>query len=146
MQGGANILNNKISCTVTLWRVHTVFFPPLLPSSSILFNSKRALLWRFIVAGNNKTCFALYGKCPIFLSNFNQIWIVLTGFHVNPQYQISRKSVQWRLHWYMQTDGQDECNRRFLGLCRYVKKSRGLSKRGSPPVGGGRVGRRANKS
>jgi len=33
-------------------------------------------------------------KCPIFLSNFNQIWIFSRYFQKSYQYQISRKSVK----------------------------------------------------
>ena len=33
-------------------------------------------------------------KCPIFLSNFRQIWSATTNFRGNPQHKISSKSVQ----------------------------------------------------
>jgi hypothetical protein len=62
-------------------------------NSLIPFQLQRALLWRFIVAGNNK---------PIFLPDFNQIWVFSTHFHSSPQYQILRKSFQRE----PQTDGR----------------------------------------
>jgi hypothetical protein len=35
----------------------------------------------------------LHVKCPLFLSDFNQIWIFSTDFHRSVQHQISRKSI-----------------------------------------------------
>ena len=47
-------------------------------------------------------------KSPIFLTNFDQIWISSTDFHRCPQYQISQKSVHWQLRWCMQTEGRTD--------------------------------------
>jgi hypothetical protein len=33
-------------------------------------------------------------KCPIFLSDFSQIWSVMTNFRESPQHKISSKSAQ----------------------------------------------------
>ena len=48
----------------------------------------------------------LHVKCPIFLPDFNQIWIFSTDFHETPQHQISRKSIQWEQRRHMPTHGQ----------------------------------------
>jgi len=53
------------------------------------------ILRRFNVAGNNKTHLDLHVKCPILLSDFNQICNISTDFHKTPRYQISWKSFQW---------------------------------------------------
>lgn len=37
-------------------------------------------MWRFNVAGNNKTHLGLQVKYPTFLSDFNHIWIFLVKF------------------------------------------------------------------
>ena len=39
------------------------------------FHSKRSLIWRFNVAGNNKTYLGLQVQCPILLPDFNQTGI-----------------------------------------------------------------------
>jgi hypothetical protein len=52
------------------------------PNSLITFHWKRALLWRFNVAGKNKTQLGLRLKRPI-SSDFNQIWIFSTDFHTS---------------------------------------------------------------
>jgi hypothetical protein len=44
-------------------------------NSLIPFHSKRALLWRFNIAGNNKSYSSLHVKCPIILPDFIQIWV-----------------------------------------------------------------------
>ena len=53
------------------------------------------ILWIFNVAGNNKRYLDLHVKCPILLSDFNQICNISTDFHKTPRHQISRKSFQW---------------------------------------------------
>jgi len=35
--------------------------------------------------------------------NFDKIWIFLTECRKSSQYQILRKSFQWKLRWYMST-------------------------------------------
>jgi hypothetical protein len=45
-------------------------------------------------------------KCSLILPDFNKIWIFHTDFHDRSQYQISWKSVQWKLHGYTQADNQ----------------------------------------
>jgi len=34
---------------------------------------------------------------PDMVFSFNQLWILTTDFHKSPQYNISRKSIQWKL-------------------------------------------------
>jgi hypothetical protein len=45
------------------------------------------------VAGNNKMYLGLHVKCPILLSNFNQIWSFSTQYFKSSKYQISQKSI-----------------------------------------------------
>jgi hypothetical protein len=40
----------------------------------ILSVAQTVYLWRIYMAGNNQTHLNLQEKCPIFLSDFNQIW------------------------------------------------------------------------
>jgi hypothetical protein len=46
----------------------------------------------------------LFINFPIFLPDFNQIWIFWTDFNESPQYQISRTSDQWEPRRWMQTE------------------------------------------
>jgi len=48
--------------------------------------------------------FSLHVKYPLFLSDFNDIWILTTGFWKILKYQISLKSVQWKQSRSMRTD------------------------------------------
>jgi hypothetical protein len=57
-------------------------------NSLIQFQSKRVILVRFNVSSNNKTHLGLHVMCPIFLPDFNQIWIFSTDFSESFQYQI----------------------------------------------------------
>jgi hypothetical protein len=64
----------------------------------------------------------LHGKCPIFVSDCNEIWMYLTDFRNNSQYQ-------YIIHADRQTDGHDEAKMLFLLLgirvwkawCNYYK-------------------------
>jgi len=47
------------------------------------------------VEANNESYPVLYINCPIFVSDYQQIWIVTKYFHVGLHPKISRKSVQW---------------------------------------------------
>jgi hypothetical protein len=49
-------------------------------------------------------CLAPHVKCPIFLTYFNQIWILSTDFRRGPQYKISRNPAQWDKWNDRQTD------------------------------------------
>ena len=60
-------------------------------------------------------------NADIFFSFFNQIWILLTGFHKIPQYQILLKSVLWEPCWYM---GVDELADRHEGANRLFSRKR----------------------
>jgi hypothetical protein len=41
------------------------------------------------------TCLGIHGNYPMFLFDFNQIWILLTNLNRSFQFQVSRKSVMW---------------------------------------------------
>ena len=63
-------------------------------------------------------------KCPLFLSDFNEIWTFWTAFRKRLRHQISWKFVQWKPSCSMQKDGRaeredkyDEANSRFLQFC-----------------------------
>jgi hypothetical protein len=55
-------------------------------------------------------------KCPLFLSNFNQIWIFSTYFRENTQISNFTKTFQWGPCCYMRTDGRTEANSRLRNL------------------------------
>jgi hypothetical protein len=63
------------------------------------------LLWRVYMAGNNTTYFGLHVMCPVFLSNFNQIWIFSTDFLKSPRIRFNGNlSSESRSDTYLQTD------------------------------------------
>jgi len=43
---------------------------------------------------------------PTFMLDFNRIWILSIDSHKGPQYQVSRKCLQWELRWFIRTNGQ----------------------------------------
>jgi len=64
--------------------------PPLKPQSHtptlfLILLDKTVCLWRNYVAGKNTAYLGLRVKCPIFLSDFNQIWVFWTDFHISAQ-------------------------------------------------------------
>jgi hypothetical protein len=59
---------------------------------------------KVIFAINNTTCSGPPIRHPVFLPDFNKIWVFSTDFHWSLQCQISWKFVQWDMHWYMRTD------------------------------------------
>jgi hypothetical protein len=72
----------------------------------------------------------LHVKYPLSLSDFNQTYILLTGFRKVLKYQISLKSVQWEPscsirtdgHIDRQTDRHDEAHSRFSQMCERAYK------------------------
>jgi hypothetical protein len=67
-----------------------------------------------------ETQLSLSIKCPTFLSSLNQIWLLWTVIRKSRQYQISCKSVQWKPHWYMRTDGRADV-KKLIGAFRYLQ-------------------------
>jgi hypothetical protein len=71
----------------------------------------------FVLLTKIQTYSGLHARCPILLSDFNQIWSLSKDFRRSRQYEISRKFVRWEPHWNIrndrQTDGHDEANSRF---------------------------------
>lgn len=87
------------------------------------YHLNRALLWRFDVADNNRTCLGRHVKCLI-LPDVNQIWIFFSAdFHESLRCQISRKSVQWNPRWSMQTDARTDGHDEVLGTSRDYAKA-----------------------
>lgn len=62
----------------------------------------------------------LHVKCAIFLTHFNQIWISEQCFIKVPQHQISWKSVQLELCWYMWMDIHTNKTKLTGALCDYT--------------------------
>ena len=58
------------------------------------FHSNRTCLWWFNITGKSKKYLGLNGKCPIFSSDFNQIWKLSTNVHRNPRYQTPSQTAQ----------------------------------------------------
>ena len=56
-------------------------------------------------------------KGPIFLPDFNQLWILNRFLMEVPQYQISPKSVPWEPRQYIRTEEHGETHWRFSRLC-----------------------------
>ena len=67
-------------------------------------------------------CIGLHVKCPLFLSDFNENWILLIYFRKMVDYHISWKSAQWEPSFSMRTDGQtdrhDEASNHFRNLAK----------------------------
>jgi hypothetical protein len=98
---------------INLWRVritmvamttqHCVLcvFWSYMSLSAIYKYCTKMLLLLIYIAGYNKTFLGLHVQCPIFLSDFKLIWIVLTDFHES-QYK--------KFHWNLSSSSLlDEC-------------------------------------
>jgi hypothetical protein len=63
----------------------------------------------------------LYVKYPLFLSDFNESWILSIDFRKILKYKISWKSVEWEPSFPMltdgRTDGHDKANSRLSQFC-----------------------------
>ena len=65
---------------------------------------------------NSKMYIGLYINCPIFLPDFNQIWVFLTDFHGSVQHQIHRNLSSGS---HNDTYGrQDEANNHISQICK----------------------------
>ena len=71
----------------------------------------------------------LHVKRQLFLSDFNEIWIISKDFQKIIKYQISWKSVQWGPSYSIRTDkrtgGIDEANSRFRNSANAPKSNEG---------------------
>ena len=87
-----------MSETLLQWKLNIVFFlycgPTLIAVNNAniesvametqkcfsLYSLCLATLWQVYVAGNNKTCLDVRVKWPIFLSDFDQTWLLAIDF------------------------------------------------------------------
>ena len=97
-------------------RSRNVYTTSTILTASYLFTRRKRFYSGLMSPATVKTFLGLHVRCPIFLPDFNQIWVFSTdSYTFFSQYQIPRKSV--RRERCRQTDGHDEGNRRFSGLC-----------------------------
>jgi hypothetical protein len=59
-------------------------------------------------------------KYPLFLSDFNEIWIFPTDFRKILKHKISRKSVQWEPSFYMRTDRRTNMTMPIVSLRKFA--------------------------
>jgi hypothetical protein len=57
---------------------------------------------------SSKVCLGLHAKCPVFLSDFGQIWTLSTEFNKSLYMKFSRISIQWETTCSMRTDGRTD--------------------------------------
>jgi hypothetical protein len=77
----------------------------------------RRMQWDIVI--NKKI---IHVKYPVFCSDFNGTWILVTDFRKKLKYQVSSKSVQWDPSVFMRTEGHDEANSHFPQFCWRAKK------------------------
>jgi hypothetical protein len=61
----------------------------------------------------------LHVRCPMFCSDFNQIWSFSADFLKGLRYQMSRITAQWEPRWHFRTDRRTEIIKQ-LSSFRYV--------------------------
>jgi hypothetical protein len=83
--------------------------------------SEKFLIMRRIEQHMIKMYIGLHVECPLFVSDFNETWILTTDFRKILQYQILWKSIQWEPSWSMRTGGHD-ANSRFSQFCKCAYK------------------------
>jgi len=96
----------KVTFAATVRSVSILDIPTSLSTMQTL-QCVRFVLLRFRIAINNafmailcrwqqcKLYLGIHIKCPIFLSDFTEIWIFSTDFHKSLQFESSRKSFHW---------------------------------------------------
>jgi len=81
----------------------------------------------------SKMSICFHVNCPLFLSDFNEIWIFSTDFRKKNKYQISWKSVRWQRGCSMRKnrrkDRRDEASSRFSKCCERAWSTEVLTKR-----------------
>jgi len=93
---GSKIFLSVISWTaqfskISYWIYNMCFWFSLQILSEIF------LILRRIERDVIKICFGLHVKCPLFWSDFAEIWVFTTDFRKIHKYEISWKSVEWGL-------------------------------------------------
>ena len=64
----------------------------------------------------SKLYIGLNVKYPLFLSDFNETWNFSNDFLKIFKYEISWKSVQWELSYYMRTDRQTDTKKQIVAF------------------------------
>ena len=71
----------------------------------------------------------LYVKYLLFLSDFNEIWILSTGFWKILKYKISWKSIEWEPSCSMQTDGQTDMTKLIVAFGNFANSPKNIAVR-----------------
>jgi hypothetical protein len=88
-------------CTIFfhIYLINSTIFKNLLNIECVFWFSLKGLLETFLILRRTEILpqryISLHVKNPLFLSDFNETWIILTYFRKIFKYEISRKSMQW---------------------------------------------------
>ena len=120
-------LNCKLSFTTITYHVNRKKKRDRLISIIILIDFYRRQPW---LKDNNQSGHNCNEKFPLFLSDFNQIWILKTELSKPPphQYKILLESVQWHTSWYIQADRRTDMSKLKGNFCDFTNASRSVPK------------------